>query len=116
MVKAKRVKGGKCNMALSGELTIYNAAEFKVAFMPHLEKCKSLSIDLSEVSEIDTSCFQVLIQAKRELESQGKLVELHAHSSAVMEILNLCGQEDFFGDPLVLPAENINEAGKGAEA
>jgi len=115
MVKAKNVKG-KCSMALSGELTIYNAAEFKAAFMPHLKKCKSLSIDLSDVSEIDTSCFQVLIKAKCELEAHDIPVELHAHSPAVVEVLDLYGQEDFFGDPLVLPAENINKSGKGAEA
>jgi len=115
MVKAKRVRGGKCNMALSGELTIYNAAVFKEEFMPHLEKCKSLIIDLSEVSEIDTSCFQLLIQAKRELEAQGKPVELVSHSAAVLEILSLYGQEDYFGDPLILTVEKqTKNAGQGA--
>lgn len=113
MVKAKRVRGGKCNMALSGELTIYNAAAFKQEFMPHLEKCKSLVIDLSDVSEIDTSCFQLLMQAKLELESQSKPVQLVGHSPAVLEVLELYGQEYFFGDPLVLPADDV---GRGADA
>ena len=101
-------------MALSGELTIYNAAAFKEAFVPHLEKCKSLVIDLSDVSEIDTSCFQLLIQTKRELEAQDKPVQLVSHSPAVLEVLALLGQEEFFGDPLLLAAENQSEQGANA--
>lgn len=101
-------------MALSGELTIYNAVKCKEKMLPHFEKCKSLVIDLSEVSEMDTSCFQILIQVKRELEKAGKQVALVNHSPAVIEILELYGMVDYFGDPLLLPAEaQPARSGKG---
>ncbi|MCK4710996.1 MAG: STAS domain-containing protein, partial [Gammaproteobacteria bacterium] len=68
MLNNKKDKNGKCSIKLDGELDIYAAASFHKEFMPCLNDCESMVVDLSEVSEMDTSCFQVLIQAKRECE------------------------------------------------
>ena len=110
MLKKKKAKNGKCNVSLDGELDIYAAASFHEAFMPCLNDCKSIVIDLSEVSEMDTSCFQVLIQAKRECEETGKEMQMVSHSPAVLEILDLYDMENFFGDPLLLPSNDGDNA------
>ncbi len=96
-------KNGVCRVELSGELNIYSAAELKQKLDPLVSDCNSLEFDLMHVSEIDTACLQVLIQAKREFSAQGRKMELVGHSPAILEILNLYGLEGFFGDPLVLP-------------
>lgn len=105
MLKIKKTKAKKYTITLDGELDIYSAAAFREELLPCLDDCKSLSIDLSAVSEMDTSCFQVLVQAKRECEEAGKDMQMVSHSPAILEILELYDMESFFGDPLLVPVE-----------
>lgn len=108
MLNVKKAKGGKCTISLEGDLDIYSAAAFKQKLMPNLEECTSFVFDLSAVGEIDTSCFQVLVQAKRECEKSGKEMQMVSHSPAMLEILDLYDMESFFGDPLLMPSEGDN--------
>lgn len=110
MLKSKKTRGKHYTVTLDGELSIYNAAAFKQELKPCLDDCKSIAFDLSAVTEMDTSCFQVLMQVKRECEKAGKEMQMVAHSPAVLEILDLYGMERFFGDPLVLVSENIDKS------
>jgi anti-anti-sigma factor len=105
MLTVKKKRGGHYTAILDGEFTIYNAAQFKQELVPHLEKCKSMVFDLSGVSEMDTSCFQLLVQSKKELQQSEREMSMVGHSPAVQEILDLYGMVDFFGDPIVLSAE-----------
>lgn len=105
MLKAKKTRAKKYTITLDGELTIYNASAFKQELAPCLEDCKSIAFDLSAVTDMDTSCFQVLMQAKRECQKAEKEMKMVSHSPAVLEILDLYGMERFFGDPLVLVSE-----------
>ena len=108
MLKVRKTKSGKCTITLKGELDIYSAAAFREELMPCLEDCKSLVFNLAGVSEMDTSCFQVLIQAKRECEKTGREMQMVSHSPAMLEILEMYDMESFFGDPLLLPSEGNN--------
>jgi ABC-type transporter Mla MlaB component len=63
-----------------------------------------LDLDLSQVSEMDTAGFQVLLLAKREALKFNKTVRLTAHSKAVTELLDLYNMASYFGDPMVIPA------------
>ena len=72
MLNIKTSKKGKATVSLEGEFDIYSAASFKEELMPCLNDCTSIVFDLAAVSEMDTSCFQVLLQAKNECNDADK--------------------------------------------
>ena len=91
-----------CDVELEGELTIYEAATLKTELFNRIEKCKAVTINLSNVAEFDTACFQILIAAKRECERKEIEFTMNSHSPAVLEVIELYNMGSFFGDPLVL--------------
>ena len=103
-ITAKKTKKGQCQLSIEGEMNIYHASKMKDELVKHLEKCKSMELDLTAVSEIDTTGFQLLLQLKRECNKEGKEVLLTSHSPAVLDVIELYGMEEYFGDPLVLPS------------
>ena len=102
MIKIKNKRSGLCEVTLDGELTIYEAAEMKEKISKHLDKCKAMAVNLSNVSELDTACFQVLLAVKRECDEQDKEFTMSSHSPAVLDVLELFNMESYFGDPLVM--------------
>ena len=92
--------------AISENMTIYNAAEQKTMLLKALGDCKELDLDLSQVSEMDTAGFQVLLLTKREALKTNKTVRLTAHSKPVTELLDLYNMASYFGDPMVIPAKD----------
>jgi len=99
------------NTAIEEDMTVYNALEQKKKLLEALHGCDELDLDLSQVSEIDTAGFQLLLLAKREGQKLGKTVRVTAHSKAVTELLDLYNMASYFGDPLVIPAKE-QAAGK----
>ena len=93
---------GVCRLRVEGEMTIYNAAEFKHAFLANLPGCVEMEINLSGVSEMDTAGFQMLLVAKREAVVYGKKLCLVAHSPATLDVLDLYNMAGYFGDPVVM--------------
>jgi anti-anti-sigma factor len=91
-----------CNFVLAGELTIYTAQELKAPLLAPLDQCSELEIDLAGVSEIDSAGLQLLILLKQESQTRGKTLRLVGHSPPVLEILDLCKLESFFGDPVLI--------------
>jgi len=87
-----------------GEMTIYRAAEFKPALLDALAQSDEIELDLSAVSEMDTSGVQLLMLMKREAVAAGKSLKLSGHSPAVLEVFELLDLGSWFGDPQVLPA------------
>jgi anti-anti-sigma factor len=94
--------GDHCRLKLEGELCIYGAAELKDQLLGHLERCRQLEINLSEIEEIDSAGLQLLVLLKREANSSGKTLTLVSHSAATLEVLALVRMEAYFGDPLLL--------------
>lgn len=88
----------------AGEMTIYSAAELKPVLLDALNQSDEIEIDLSGVSELDTSGVQLLMLMKREAAAAGKALKLAGHSPAVLEVFELLGLGSWFGDPQVLPA------------
>jgi anti-sigma B factor antagonist len=93
-----------------GEMTIYNAADFKPALLDALAQSDDIELDLSAVSELDTSGVQLLMLMKREAVGAGKSLKLSGHSPAVLEVFELLGLGGWFGDPQVLPAGVMGRA------
>lgn len=84
-------------MRVTGPLNIYEAASFKrglVGIIRDAVSFASVEMDLSEVSELDTTGVQLLVLARREVLSMGKGLRVTAASAAVaaaFEIYNLKG-------------------------
>ncbi len=97
-------KSDKGVRTICEDMTIYNAAVQKQMLLEALAECDELDLDLSQVAEMDTAGFQVLLLAKREALKAGKAVNLSAHSKAVTELLDLYNMASYFGDPMVIPA------------
>jgi len=92
------------NIVIEEDMTIYNAATQKQMLLEALQDCQQLDLDLSQVSEMDTAGFQLLLLSKREALKANKTIHLTAHSKAVIELLELYNMASYFGDPLVMPA------------
>ncbi len=93
---------GLCKLTVEDEMTIYTAVKLKETLMEHLQRCSELEIDLSQVDEMDTAGFQLLLLAKREAMQANKALCLVSHSRATLEVLDLYNMAAYFGDPLVL--------------
>ena len=94
-------RNGVCHLAIEGEMTIYAADELKSELVPHLAEPR-IEIDLSGVSEMDSSGLQLLILAKREALQHGRILNLTGHSKAVLDVLDICNMAAYFGDPLII--------------
>ena len=93
------------HLALADDLTIYNAVDIKQRLLEAVRQPSALDLDLSQVGEMDTAGFQILILAKRESQRLGHDLHIVAHSPAVREVLEFYNMLAYFGDPLVIPAE-----------
>jgi anti-anti-sigma factor len=89
---------GFLNVAVVGEMTIYNVSEQKNKLIDFLSSAIELQVDLSAVTEIDSAGLQLLLWLKQEA-SNLKLVN---HSQAVVNVFQLLNLAMYFGDPIVL--------------
>jgi len=91
-------------LSLTGELTIFRAAELKDELLQLLPEAGGvLELDLSQVSELDTAGLQLLMLLKKTAGQRGCELRLLAHSPAVLEVFDLLNVAAYFGDPLVMP-------------
>lgn len=88
--------------SISGELTIYTAADEKLQLQNFLESDDDLELNLSQVSEMDSAGLQVLILMKQEAVRRHKNLRYTMHSKAVLEILEMCNLTAIFGDQVIL--------------
>lgn len=91
-------------IALDGEITIYRAADLKVSVLDALRKSRTLEIDLSAVTELDTAGLQVLMLAKQTAVAEQRELRLVQHSPAVVEIFEMLDLVAFFGDAVLIHA------------
>lgn len=90
---------------ITGEMTIYTAAEQKQQLMSFIESGKALEINLSQVSELDAAGTQLLILAKQEAARTQKNLRYVMHSNAVIDVLELANLTTVFGDPLFISGD-----------
>src|SRR5665647_2793638 len=94
-----------CHITIEGEMTIYTALELKDQLLAPLDQCVHMEIDLAGVSEIDSAGLQLLVMAKNEARERGKNLSISNHSPAMLEVLELCNLESFFGDPVLVRSQ-----------
>ncbi len=109
-------RDGASHVALQGELTIYQAAELAERFLPLLRREEGLVIDLSDVSDMDSSCAQMLMLARRHCQARGHGCALVNHSQPVIDVFETLGLVSWFGDPVVLPGESGPKNRPGMDA
>jgi anti-anti-sigma factor len=95
---------GATRLTVDGDLTIYGATEIKQRLIDGIQADAVLELDLSHVAEIDTAGLQLLALAKRESLKLGHALRIVGHSPAVREVIEFLNLVAFFGDPLVIPA------------
>ncbi len=84
------------HITISGECSIYDTLSFHKLLVEVLREKKPVRINLSEIKEMDTAVFQLLIALKKEHVT----VTYHNHSPAILKLIDLYGLAGFFGDSI----------------
>lgn len=91
-------QGSELKLTARGELTIYQAQEehglLRSAWTPDLRR---LSIDLGEVTEIDSAGVQLLLSLRHQILKQGGSLRVLAWSDAAQRVLKLYRLQDVLG-------------------
>jgi anti-anti-sigma factor len=83
------------DLTLSGEMTIYRAAELRQTLLAALSgSAHGLRVDLAAVSDIDSAGVQLLIAARRAAEDAGKTLTIGARSAVADDVFALLGLTD----------------------
>lgn len=90
--------------AVRGEFNIFTAEGNKERLLQAIRHAKApeIEVDLSDVTEIDSSGLQLMVMAKREAAENGKGLRFIGHSAPVLDLIDLCGLSGFFGDPILI--------------
>jgi anti-sigma B factor antagonist len=107
-VTVEHAEDGLYRVAVEGEMTIYTALELKGQLLGSLEHCKKIQLNLSAVTEIDSAGLQLLVLLKSEAQVQDKSLSITDQSPCVLDILDLCNLESFFGGTVLLHVVESN--------
>ncbi|MEW6563646.1 MAG: STAS domain-containing protein [Pseudomonadota bacterium] len=95
-------QNAKVHLAIEGEVTIYRAIELKEQILAAVAGAGEVEIDLSRVTEMDSSGLQIMVAAKLESILRGHRLSFSGHTQAVQQVIDLCELGGFFGDPVVI--------------
>lgn len=87
-------KGNAASLAVEGEMTIFTAAELQAEVFAVLAPELKLSVDLSSVTELDSSGIQLLLMLRRESTEHDGTFQIVAFSAAVEGVLVKLGFAD----------------------
>ena len=99
-------------LCIEGEFTIYRAMELKEVLFADPAPTE---VDLSGVTEFDSSGLQLLMLAKTTALAQGRPFNLVGHSEAVIDAFELLDMAGYFGDALAAPARAPVGLGSGLD-
>ncbi|WP_078127669.1 STAS domain-containing protein [Leptospira alexanderi] len=99
-------------VTIEGELTIYEALDFKEKLDSVFRNCfPFLEIDLFKIQKIDTSCLQILLSFKKEAQRINTDVRFVNHSRSVSKLIDFYELTGFLKDNNKLSSLQF-EAGK----
>lgn len=87
---------GVLEVALAGDLTIFQAADLQKDFLQHLQTPVDCRLDLSGVGEIDSSGMQLILSLERYLETDGMSLVLARTSASFDEAASQIGLDLHF--------------------
>lgn len=105
MIQIKEQDQTQTILSIENEMTIYTVSELKNAIYSHLKSDHKLQINLSDVTEIDSSGIQLLMFLKNEACHKKNSLIFIEHSQAVVDVVELFNLSSFFNDPVVISAE-----------
>ena len=76
---------------ISGDVTIYQAEQFKQLLLDHPTECRHLECDLNGVDEFDSAGAQLLLGLGKTLRERGGALTIAACSASVSTHLNTLG-------------------------
>lgn len=88
--------GDHSSVSIDGEMTICRAAALKQEIFEGMEWGSAVSLDLSGVSEMDTSGFQLLTLVRNEAALKNCAFSIKAHSAATEAVVELFNMKDCF--------------------
>ena len=89
--KRKEVK-----ISLNGEMTIYTCNEMKIKLMEAVSKDCNVTINVSNVTEMDTAGLQLLILVKNELMQNDFQLMIIGKNESVTGVMNICNMSEYF--------------------
>jgi anti-sigma B factor antagonist len=90
------------SISILNEINIYNATKLKTLLDNLIYDKRCMEINLSEVSEIDSSGIQLLMFIKQERSKKNLHLSLVQHSNAVLDAFEFLGLVSYFNDPVLL--------------
>jgi anti-anti-sigma factor len=81
---------GAINLDFHGEMTIYDAQQCKNVLLEALKQCEVVSLDLSDVSEIDTAGVQILTSLVQSAKKMDREVFISESGQAFGAVIHLC--------------------------
>ena len=112
MTAAKPKQSRSKILKLQGEMNIYHAEELKQTILGALESSGKLEIDLSGVTELDSTGVQLLMLAKKKALAKNAELALNHHSPAVLDIFELLNLVSYFGDQTVIAPKKSHQKRK----
>ncbi len=88
--------GKLSSVVIDGEMTICRAGALKKEIFEGIEWGDAVSFDLSGVSEMDTSGFQLLMMAQKEAALKNCVFSIKAHSAATSAVIELFNVKERF--------------------
>jgi anti-anti-sigma factor len=92
-IKRKIIDPGIVNLKFDGEVTIYSVGKLKKAITSEILKSDEIRFDLSGVTQIDTSGFQLLIYLREEIRNVNKTLSVINTSNEVDYIFTLFNEK-----------------------
>lgn len=89
MISVTEKDSNSINISLEGELNIYVANKFNLEMANYIEKYQQIDIDMSAVTELDTSCYQVLLRVKLLCMKNKKNFNIDNVSDQAQQIIDL---------------------------
>lgn len=102
MSNFSHVSDGLGQIALVGEMTIYEASQLKALLLEQLQASPQLEIDLSGVTDLDCSGVQIMLLLRQEAKTAGKPLQWMKHSPVVSQVLSLLNLSSLLGESVSL--------------
>lgn len=113
MSQALRATSGATVLHIERALTVYQYIHLEKKLRAALHDAGTLQVDLSQVTEIDSTGVQLLVMAKRWAQPRHCQIALLNPSPVAREFLHLCGLDHFFGLPRAEPVRQLRRVAHG---
>ena len=103
-LKVKKTKD-VCHVTIDDEMTIYSASTLKKDLLNEVAANQNVEISLENVTEIDSAGLQIMIMLREFANQEHKDLHFIHHSPEVVDVMELVNLTTYFGDPIVMQAE-----------